>query len=281
MQVEWRIPNAETPLSQGDILICRDPKKGIVEAISLIITADCDISKNKFGTHLACLRIVSFHEYLRTVWANRKLARAVEKETENIRVQLNKWNSRRIGDAMPLSSDTVMNWVRRSESDTICRDLGMSDTDAAKLKLKINLFRSALESLDDKRAFDSFTQLVAFHSTLSNKNRDDCLQEALQQAKGDELPDDIFLLPSLPQLDVGSAVVLLREIVGIPAKVVCFRTLDAISKEFYLRIGRLEPTFKYAVSQAFGSLFSRIGLPEAYEARRETAIEQITTYNWD
>ena len=280
MQEEWHIPEPEIELGQGDILICRDPKKGVVEAICLVITADCDISQNKFGAHLACLRIISFHDYLRTAWAGKKLVRAVEKETENMRVLLNKSNARRIADAIPLSSEVVIDWVRRSEADAICRDLSMPDADAAKVELKITLLKNALQSLDETRALDRFSQLVTFRSILSNKNREDCLKEALQQAKSDVLPEDIFLLPSLPQLEIGSAVVLLREIVPVPVKSVCFRTCDADSKNFYLRIGSLEPTFKYAISQAFGSLFSRIGLPEAYETRRDTAIEDITNYNW-
>ena len=281
MHEEWNIPDPETPLNQGDILICRDPHKGVIESIRLVITADCDISQSKFGTHLACLRIVTFQEYLRSVWADKKLRRNMEKELEKLRAQLNKWNVRRLPGAIVLSPEVVVNWVRHSEPDAISRDLEIPEPDATKVTANIALFRSAIQVLDAKGSFDSFAKLVAFRSALSKVSHDDCRRDLVTQAQGEVLPEDIFLLPSLPQLDLGSAVVLLREIIGIPTNLVCFRTTDASSNEHFLRIGTLEPTFKYAVSQAFGTLYSRIGLPEAYEARCETVIEQLATFTWE
>ena len=73
MNSEWFIPEPSVPVRQGDILISRDPKSGSIEDICIVITADCDINKDKFGRHLACLRIISLENYFRTVWADRKL----------------------------------------------------------------------------------------------------------------------------------------------------------------------------------------------------------------
>jgi hypothetical protein len=278
---EWHVPKPETPLRQGDILMRRDPKRGTIKSLCLIITADCDISQRKFGTQLGCLRIISFQEYLRTPWAEKKLVRALEKETAAMQVQLNKWNSQRLTDAKPLSTEAVVNWIRRSKSESICQALKVPAMEIAKISAKIDAFRTALNDLDEKSESDSFSRLIAFRSPLSGKTHSVCAQEAIQQAKGEELPDDIFLLPALPQVDIGCAVVLLREIVGVGANSIRFRAIDADSEDVFFRIGGLLPTFQYAVSQAFGSLYSRIGLPEAYELRRKTAIQLIHTYKWD
>ena len=55
---------------------------------------------------------------------------------------------------------------------------------------------------------------------------------------------------------------MLREIVGVSNDAVCFRATDATTTDSFLRVCRLQPTYKYAVSQAFGILYSRIGLPD-------------------
>jgi hypothetical protein len=281
MEKEWHIPDATVPVEQGDILISRSAKTGSIEAIFLVITADCDITHVKFGTHLACLRIVTLQDYLRRVWADRKLRRVVETEVAKVCSLINKWNGRRISKAIPLSSEVVMNWVRNSQPKEICRDLGIPEAEAPKVETTLGIFRSALQALDSKRVSDNLTQLCAFRAAVSGKGTSDCLKDFLQQAQGESLPDDVFLLPNLPQLDIGPAVILLRELTGLPLDMIHFRTVDAISGNVFLRIGRLEPTFKYAVSQAFGTLYSRIGLPETYEMRCKSVIEDIAALNWE
>jgi hypothetical protein len=143
-------------------------------------------------------------------------------------------------------------------------------------------FRSAVLTLVPDGSTDNLVRLVRFRAAASGQPGDDCRKDILRQAQSDPLPDDVFLLPTIPQLpDVGPAVVLLRELIGIPFGSICFRSYDAISKDHFLRIGRLNPIIKYAISQAFGVLYTRIGLPETYENRRMAAIEQISSFQWE
>jgi hypothetical protein len=280
MNLEWHVPDTSIPVRQGDILICRDPHKGLFEEICLVITADCDISKGRYGRQLACLRIIPLESYLRVVWADRKLQTEVDNATNIIRDQLNKWNSIRTGTESTLSSAVVIDWVRRSEPKKICADLNIPESEKKKVKTALSSFSAALAVLNDDPAEDKLKKLAEFRSIIKSKDLQKCQQEALQQAKNDKLPEDVFLLPSLPQLDIGPAVVLLREIVGVRHESICYRTFDACNSEMFLRLGRLDPIFKYAVSQAFGTLFSRIGLPEDYEHRCKEAFNQINEIAW-
>jgi hypothetical protein len=281
MSSEWHIPDTAILVRQGDLLICRDPHTGVVEEICLVITADCDISKGKFGKQLACLRIITFQEYLRKVWSVRKLEDVVESATGKILERVNKWNSDRIGSKSNLSAEAVTAWVRRSEPEEICTYLNIPEKEVKKVQLDLSFFKAALAVLNDDPVSDKLQQLAAFRSARFGKTIEDCWQEVLQQAKNEKKPDDVFLLPALPQLEIGPAVVLLREIVGVRYDAVCYTTLDACTNEMFLRIGRLEPTFKYAVSQAFGSLYSRIGLPDDYESRCKKVFDQITELVWE
>jgi hypothetical protein len=278
---DWHMPDTGIPTRQGDLLLSRDPKKGLVEAICLVITADCDIAQNKFGTHLAVLRVIPLQDYLRTVWAERRLRKLLDTETENIRSQLNKWNAQRLGEASSLTAGGITRWVRDCQPDEICRDLEVPEAVAAKLRASIGMFRSALLAIESGGGPDSLAKLIAFRSVIFRKPRSDCLKEALKQASGEPLPDDVFLLPILPQLDTGPAVILLRDMLGVPRDLVCFRSCDATSERHFLRVGSLHPTLKHAVSQAFGNLYARIGLPEAHEARRREAIEKVNTFQWE
>jgi hypothetical protein len=282
MNDEWIDHEADEPVQQGDLLLSRDPKTGRIKDLCTVITADCDIAHQKFGEQLACLRVVSLQDYMRADWAERKLRRNFDTEAERIRAQLDKWNSQRDSNAGPLSSEVVINWVKGCEPDQICQDLKIPEPVAAKVRTTLARFRSAVLALVADEATDNLARLVCFRAAMSGQPRDDCRNDILRQAQNDRLPDDVFLLTSLPQLpDVGPAMVLLRELIGIPSGTICFRSYDATSKDHFLRIGRLNPVIKYAVSQAFGVLYTRIGLPETYESRRRAAIEQIASFQWE
>lgn len=278
MSTEWNIPDPSTPVRQGDLMICRDPKTGKIREISLVITADCDIDKVKFGRHLACLRVIPFVEYIRTVWAARKLQRLMANDTKTVWSQMTKWHSKCIGSESSLSTEAATEWVMRVGPDFICRDLQVPDTDLKKVTASLAAFRSALFALANAQEEDQFSQFVAFRSAIKGR---DCHQEIVKQAQDESksgLPEDVFLLPTLPQLDIGPSVVLLREVVAVPYETVCYRTCDATSSDMYLRIGRLQPTYKYALSQSFGVLYSKIGLPKEYEQRCDEVLNQITTF---
>lgn len=279
--MEWFVPDPATAVRQGDVLICRDPKSGRVEEICLVITADCDISKGKFGRQLACLRIVRLDEYVRTVWAARKLERALKNETEKLRGQVAKWHTRLIGSESTISAEAAAIWVRREDPTTLCEILHVPDGDRKKLVAALTSFRSAYVALDSNAANGQFSQYVAFRAVVRDQELKVCRQETLQEAQKESLPEDVFLLPSLPQIEADGAVVLLREVVGIEHEAVCYRATDAQTSDAFLRVGRLQSTFKYAVSQAFGALYSRIGLPDTYEARCKGAIASISNFSWE
>jgi len=277
-QVEWDIPDPSLPIRQGDILIRRDVATGQVQEALLVITADCDIKNNKYGRHLACLRILSLDDYVKIVWAERKLEKLVFEESKKLRAQLAKWHTRAQGTPSTLSIEAAVEWVRREEPNSICQALVIPESDTKKMQKMLGRFRAALAILQMQEC--SLMKYVEFRVALTNQDVKACRQEALKQAKSEPLPEDVFLLPGLPQVERFPCFVMLREIVGIAPDSVHFRTMDASTNESMLRVGRLLPTFKYAVSQAFGALYSRIGLPVEYEQRRNIAIEGIASITW-
>lgn len=276
---EWYIPDPSQPIRQGDILIRRDVGTGKIQDALLVITADCDIKNNKFGRQLACLQIISRDDYVKTVWAERKLQKFFLEESKRLQAQLAKWHALALGVPSSLSVEAAVEWVRREEPIAICNSLALPETDSKKLQKVLGRFRAALTALQTEEC--PLVRYVKFRVELNNEDVNLCHQNILKQAKSEPLPDDIFLLTGLPQVDQFPCFVMLREIVGVTPSTVSFRTIDAPTSESFLRIGRLLPTFKYAVSQAFGALYSRIGLPVEYEQRRDLVIESITSIAWE
>lgn len=279
--MEWFIPDPTTPVRQGDILICRDPKTGVVEHTHVVITADCDISKEKYGRHLAVLRIISHEQYVVDVWGEKKLAKLQKDERDKLRGQIAKWHSNAIGLESTLTEQAAMSWLLREDPEQLCNDLAVPVREQKKFKKSMVQFKEAFLRLASDEKLPPLKRYVNFLAILRGEKFADVLSKTLAQAQSEPLPDDIFFLPELPEGDSKGAVVLLREILGIPVELICYRAHEAESKNNFLRIARLKPDLKYAISQAFGSLYSRIGLSSEYESRCKAALAKTNNYGWD
>lgn len=281
MNSEWEIPDPSLPVRQGDLLISRDPKTREVQEMCIVLTADCDISKGKFGRQLACLRVQSLEAYIRTIWAGARLQKAKLNEAQKLRDQLAKWHSKMQGSPSQLTVDAALKWIAREEPDKLCDILNVPLEDRRKFTVVLQRARNSFSLLENDGNLSPIAAYAKFLAASREQDVIECRQEILRQAQNSELPEDVFLLSCLPQISSVGAVILLRDIVGISDSSVCFRAPDAISEEMFLRIGRLRPTFKYAVTQSFGNLYSKIGLPPDYEARCKEAIDTIKEIEWE
>ena len=274
-ELDWLFPDSTEAVRQGDALLRRDPSSGAILESCLVITADCDISKKKFGYHLACLRMESLNEYIRFDWARGKFNKLIANESDRVRSQLAKWHTIKLGCKSNLSVTGIEEWIRRDSTDLICASLDVPLSDRKKLAVTIENYKAALNASEACDKADFLTRLVVFKAALSRTEIDECLKEALTQAQKESLPDDVFLLPSLPHTDKGAVLVKLREVTAVDFELIKYRSTEADLSRHYLRTGRLQPTLKYAISQKFGALYSRIGLSSDFEDRHKMAIESV------
>lgn len=273
---DWLFPDSAVAVRQGDILLRREPSSGAVLESCLVITADCDISKSKFGNRLACLRIDLLHDYVRSDWARGKFNKVLAIDSERVRSQLAKWHTVKLGRASSLTAKGAEEWIRRESTESICVFLEVPTDDQKKLATSIDTYKAALIASEACANADFLTRLVTFKSASSRTAIDACLKETLAQAQKESLPDDVFLLPSIPHADKGAALVKLRELTAVEFDLIKYRATEADASEHYLRTGRLQPTLKYAISQKFGALYSKIGLPSDFEDRHRKAIESVS-----
>lgn len=277
--MEWLTPDSETPVRQGDILISRDHKTGVIESTFIVITADCDISKEKFGSQIAALRIISHDQYLLNIWGEKKLNKAVKDEKSKLHGQILKWHSKLIGKESTLTEDAVLDWLIREGGALMVSALKVSGENSEKVAKSLSNTYNAFKLLENPDLSD-LEKFVQFKAFSENKNPEIVRSTTVSSAQNEALPDDTFFLPELPENLGQGAVIMLREIIGITSKNIYVKATEATSSKDFLRIARLKPEVKYAVSQAFGSLYSRIGMSSEYETRRRVAIQGITGKEW-
>ena len=271
MATEWDIPDASSPIKQGDLFFARNTKTGAIAEIRLVITADCDISQRRFGEALASLRVISYLEYVQRIWAMSKWKKARQQEVVQIQEKFNRWRTAKTGKEIKISEEGVLEWFYRDDAKSICSALEIPSGD--KLEVQVARLKEALTVSEKATAEGSMAQLIAFRSILIKEEPATIRRALMKQANGDTLPEDIYLFPELPELKIGPAVIMLRELRALPWTRACLRTSDATAENMFVRIGRLGPAYKYSVSQAFGALFTNVGLPDTYRTRCATARE--------
>jgi hypothetical protein len=275
---EWFTPTPEHVVRQGDILIRMQEGSSSIRDTYLVITADCDINKYKFGTHLACLKIISFEAYVRNIWAGAKLEKVIQVASKELREQAAKWHKLALGEESGLTTESVSRWALGATSTEICDALSIPNTERAKFVKSVESFKAANNKIKSLVDCDPLTHLAEYTAELKNQPLDSTWTKLLQQAQGESLPEDVFILSNLPQIDYQGAIILLRELHPIAYSDVYYRASDARAKSAFLRAGRLEPQFKYAVSQSFGTLYSRIGLSTDYEKRRKAVVDSVASF---
>jgi hypothetical protein len=270
---EWIIPGEEIPIRQGDVVISRDATKNILLAIYIILTADCDFARNKFGSAVAALRVISFREYLLGIWSERQLTKILADEQEKIVGQFGRI-ARESGKSAP-SADAVLGWIERESPETIAASFGLDEKEARKFARAIVAFSSVRKASMVVESEPTFDALCRASVARGDGSSESMRARLWGKAKAETHPDDIFYLNSLPQIDGSGYVALLRDVVAIPVEKVVVSAEKATDDKFFLRVGRLQPTFKYALSQGFAGLYSRIGLPAAYELARKSHCANV------
>lgn len=277
--MEWFTPDATLDVRQGDLLISKDPRTGGVDELTIVITADCDISKGKFGSHLAGLKVIFFDEYIKSIWSLRKLDKLVRDEKSNVHKKICKHHAELLGSPSALTDEGVITWLMRDKPEKIAEALKIPQAQMVKFLIYVtnyaNAFKSLLETSDS-----TLSKYVNFVSALNARESSVVLSSVVTQAQNETLPDDIFFLPCVADVAEKGAVVLLREVVAVPYSAIRYRLSEVDRREQFLRSSRLKPEIKYALSQAFGNLYSKIGLSADYESRRKTAIAQVSSFQW-
>jgi hypothetical protein len=283
MNLEWEYLDPSCPIRQGDLVISRDSSNGRISDMLIVITADCDINLDKFGPHLACLKIISLKSYHETIWAERMLKKFQNVFEAKLLERVRKWHAKQINTNSTMTLSGVMEWLKDGSPEALCDTLEVPDKKAHNLIKAINGFMKGRKICDNESVLP-IKRLMDYRLVTDDTLTREQVWKACKDRINVALSDDVFSLPRLPEeLNTGPSVVVLRNLESIYHKKIQLGMTEAREGD-YLRIARLKPVFKYGLSQAFGGLYSRIGFPNDHDKRHQAAVEAIKTgweYNYE
>ena len=264
--------SSRTDVNQGDIIHQPANGDGRPQSWGFIVTADCDIAKDKAGAKLSYLEIVTAHDYLEHVWSGETL-RKVRKDLVGEAAALVTKAARELDpDYEDVSAADLLAWLADSNATEIVTALGVPPKKKAQ-------HLEALERVElahgirggDRTALQRLRRVWTTQNT-GEKTVKSRLVQALDYNKA----TDFHLIPSMPGSDLLGFVVLLREIGSVPHASVASSALEcqiAGDPDGFYVAGPSTDNLRYAISQKMGSLFSRIGMSDEYEAQCEVVTE--------
>lgn len=260
-------------IRQGDIIRKLIPNTGKVEKLGIIITADCDIAQRKASERYTWLEIVPMAAYIEGPWAQEQLRRLSEKRSKSICEYLNSQVRKRQPDLTALTHDSVVQWLRSKSAEGILTTITGKTSGLDQKQLR-NLQGFALTVCADKEQSD-FSLLKSAWTLfdISEKTQQEYVRDAFKDGGGFQ---DYFVLPELPRQKGVGFVVMLRSMWSIMAPELYLTEQDARIDGHpgaYHRVGRLNDSIRFSITQKLAFLFSRIGMPTTFESACKTAAE--------
>jgi len=266
--------DADRPFAQGDILQSVPADDNADRNFSIIITADCDIAQSKTADRLTYVEVVTTHDYLERVWIPDQLQKYVKRQARGAAEELTEL-MRRSGLDLAMSADQLLAWLQARPIEAIDKAVNRTGKPLdAKLLKTLTGLRCALGSDADQKPLGQWRALRDILGESVDRQRAD-LASALAGSGGFS---DIFLLPELPRASGLGYVALLRFIQTVHADGVFKNEVDARIQgqpEALHRVGCLTDGIRFAITQKFAFLFSRIGLPSHYEDACKSAATLV------
>ena len=258
---------------QGDIIRKINPGTGETERLGIVITADCDIAQKKAGERYTWLEILPMTDYIQGPWAETQLRKLAEKRSKAICEYLNN-QIRKIEPALtPLTHDSLVQWLREKSADEILVSVtGQIPAADGKALTDLQGFALTVCGKGNESAFERLKAAWTLFGLHVNR-QEECVRNAFKDGGGFQ---DYFVLPELPRHNGIGFVVMLRSMWTIMAHDLYCTEQDARihdQPDAFHRLGRLNDGIRFSITQKLAFLFSRIGMPKAFESACETAAE--------
>ncbi len=260
-------------IRQGDIVRKLNSKTGEVEKLGVVITADCDIAQRKASERYTWLEIIPMAAYIEGPWAREQLRKLSEKRSRAICDYLNSQIRKQHTGLVALTHDSLVQWLQNKAAEDILASI-FGQIPASDNKQLCELKGLKLTVCEDEK-HSALTRLKAAW-TLFNINetkQQEFVRNAFKDGGGFQ---DYFVLPELPQQAGIGFVVMLRSMGTIMASELY--NSEQIARihdrpDAFHRLGRLNDSIRFSITQKLAFLFSRIGMPTTFESACEIAAE--------
>lgn len=268
----------DAPFRQGDILCpCHETATfaGLPHgSVAVIITADCDIANDKFGDFLSYLPIVPVEAYLNSFWSRSKLERIVSDACQIVTEHIYRAELKTNREIHRLKESELLEWISERGTSAIISSYEFESSKRKFIEKQFELISTAIENGQNEN--------LAKLMRCWKLKEIDTSQQAIEIKKGvAEITKALsfFLVPEMPESMRFGHVITMRDVRSIHADdvYVSRRALPHHRQDDQCmhRIGRFSDQMRFAIAQRFGSLFSRIGLSEEFEADCRTLPDLV------
>lgn len=259
------------PLRQGDMLSIRWDSRSTERQLAIILTADCDIAQDKMGAHYTLVGMMGVRDYVRSMWMKREIERRAAKELSEVCVLIQRAVPE--SDLEPINPSSLLEWLDIEDPEIISKKIAPQQH--SDLSMRLKWLKEARVHCEDGRAIDKF--YINMKLQKDRKKIESISKEIEASIKG--MPSEYLFLPVAPDIESEGYVVVLRDIQAIPLNAVhrsvTQEKIAYSSGPSAHRIARLSAPLKYAMTQKFALLFSRIGLASDYEDERDIAAQVL------
>lgn len=258
------------PLRQGDIFEwVGSANERPWRDLGVVVTADCDMARNKMDNVVSFVPLLSFEDYLWHVWREKRFSQqrtlSLGELTRFINKQLAKIGRDQI------TSQAVEDWTASGNIPEIAAALEISDINLRKkLEATVRRYLDLNAVLTATQPDRLLLERACEHLKKADQTASAFLAQDFQSALS-KLPGDVFYLSQVREQDGGVFAMLrhirqcgLEEIATDPDQI---RFGSASARRF----ARLKAPFKYALTQQLARVFADIGLTPAYDERVKTS----------
>lgn len=269
------------PLRQGDVFVSH-PNIGASawDAIGVVLTADCDIANGKTRGLLTYAPIIGLETYLRDIWLDDEISQAIQEPLNYLAAEIHAHHTKVIPSAKVLTTDFILEWIQEDSIEDICDSLKVDGNDRTSLISTITSIKEIIElreaENDNSDIFGSFFDLK--HKIGNPSQKEPKIKSKINQMKSalKYVRQDVFFLNDIPETERLGHLIMLRNFRQIEEnKITTARSEWFANSSLFFRVGRLNPPFKYALTQQFSMLFARIGLPLEYEELQTVVIDDL------
>lgn len=266
------------PLRQGDVLRSLDPSADPWEAYVIVVTADCDIARDKHGGRLTCVPVLPLRFYLASYYLPRRLSKVAESISERLVATIRKAQKAQFAEyKTAISRERAEAWLLETSPAKVAETLRIAEKDLQTfLQLAQQLVRiKALAPGDFSGHRDAFTaaQIALKPATTPEGALASLKNDIVSHTKG--LPGDALFLSSLGEELNAGYVAYLRVLQELREGCVALKSSQLGFEMTHERIARVKAPYVYALTQQLGAVFSAIGLPTEYEDTRVERSQQL------
>lgn len=272
MSNEYEPELGDSPLRQGDVFLWQDDAYARPwRTYGVVVTADCDLAKDKTHGRLSYVPALLPEDYIWTFLRHKRFTAEIKSMKVKISRICNKHLIKSSSVSKEISEDTYESWINRVGPKEFVNELKLADPGQQKSILSLCERFVKLNSILQKDEPDRNLLLECLALKAGNKLTD---EDIAKDFKGDflSLPGDVFHLTTVEGREEGGIFLMLRHITQCNFDAVAVRPEqlrfgDAKAK----RVGRIAAPYRYALTQNLGRVFSDIGLPDAYDDRRKNS----------